>query len=145
MVDVGSKPVTAREAVAEATVRFPAEAFARILEGDLPKGGLIETARLAGIQAAKRTAEWIPLCHLLPLDGVEVEVSRLDEAETALRVRCTARAQARTGVEMEAMVGASAAALVLYDMAKALSKAIRIEEVRLLRKSGGKSGEWQAQ
>lgn len=144
MVDVGDKPITHREAVAEARVLFPAGIFAEVLAGNLPKGGVIEPARLAGIQAAKRTSDWIPLCHPLPLDEVKVDVQPLTD-ETGFRVLCSARATARTGVEMEAMVGASAAALTVYDMTKALSKAIRIDSLRLLRKSGGKSGPWQAQ
>lgn len=145
MVDVGGKPVTEREAEAEALVLYPAAAYARICAGDLPKGGIVEPARLAGIQAAKRTAEWIPLCHVLPLDAVEVAVEPLSDGRTGLRVRCTARARARTGVEMEAMVGAAAAALTLYDMTKAVAREARIEGLRLLRKSGGKSGPWSAQ
>ncbi len=145
MVDVGDKAVTRREAVAEAWVRFPAAVFARVLAGDLPKGGLVETARLAGVQAAKRTAELVPLCHLLPLDAVDVEVAPDPDGAPRLRVRCTARATARTGVEMEALVGASLAALTLYDMTKALDHGIVVEGVRLVRKSGGKSGTWRAQ
>ncbi len=141
MVDVGRKPVTAREAEAEAYVIYPERAYARLLEGDLPKGGVVEPARLAGIQAAKRTSELIPLCHPLALDRVEVEVEAVP-AERALRVRCVAAAEGRTGVEMEAMTGAAGAALTLYDMSKALDKGIRIEGLRLLRKSGGKSGPW---
>ncbi len=142
MVDVGGKAVTRREAEAEAWVVFPAAAFARLLDGDLPKGGVVEPARLAGIQAAKRTSELIPLCHPLALDSVEIEIEAR-EAELALRVRCVARAEARTGVEMEAMVGAAGAALTVYDMTKALDKGIRIEGLRLRRKSGGKSGPWR--
>jgi len=142
MVDVGRKPVTLREAEAEARVVFPAGAYARLLDGDLPKGGVVEPARLAGIQAAKRTAELIPLCHPLALDRVEVEITA-QEAERALVVRCTAQAEGRTGVEMEAMTGAAGAALTVYDMTKALDKGIRIEGLRLLRKSGGKSGPWR--
>jgi cyclic pyranopterin phosphate synthase len=141
MVDVGAKPVTRREAEAEARVVFPPAAFARLLDGGAPKGGVVEPARLAGIQAAKRTADLIPLCHPLPLDRVDVEVEAVP-AEHTLRVRCTAAAVARTGVEMEAMTGAAGAALALYDMTKALDKGIRVEGLRLLRKSGGKSGPW---
>lgn len=144
MVDVGGKQASAREAEAEALVLFPEAVFARIQSGDLPKGGLEEPARLAGILAAKRTSEWIPLCHSVPLDAVEVVLEPLPE-RSALRIRCTARAVARTGVEMEAMVGAAAAALTVYDMTKALARGARIEGLRLLRKAGGKSGPWQAQ
>ncbi len=145
MVDVGGKPVTQREAIAEAHVRFPASIFAQLMAGERPKGGLIETARIAGIQATKRTSELIPLCHPLGLDLAEVEISRAEMDEPVLVVRCMCRTSGRTGVEMEAMTGAAVAALTLYDMSKALHKGIRIEAVRLLRKSGGKSGEWTAQ
>ncbi len=143
MVDVGEKKVTHRIAEAEARVVFPLAAWEKVLAGDLPKGGIETPAKIAGIQAAKRTSEWIPLCHPLPLDSVNIEI----DATTGctLQVRCIAQATARTGVEMEAMVGAAAAALCLYDMTKALSKGIVLQEVRLLRKSGGKSGEWTAQ
>lgn len=145
MVDVGEKPITQREAVAEARVCFPETAFAKILAGELPKGGLIETARIAGIQATKRTAELIPLCHPLGLDLAEIEICRAEGDEAVLVVRCICRTSGKTGVEMEAMTGAAVAALTLYDMSKALHKGIRIEALRLLRKSGGKSGEWTAQ
>lgn len=145
MVDVGGKPVSQREAIAEARVCFPAEAFAQILAGELPKGGLIEPARIAGIQATKRTSELIPLCHPLGLDLAEIEIERAAEGIPELVVRCICRTSGRTGVEMEAMTGAAVAALTLYDMSKALHKGIRIEGLRLLRKSGGKSGEWTAQ
>ena len=144
MVDVSAREPSLREAEAEARVRFPAEVFERVLRGDTPKGAVLETARLAGIQAAKRTWELIPLCHPLPLGGVEVEIGPAS-GEPVLVVRCRARLEGRTGVEMEALTGASVAALTLYDMAKALSKDLRIESIRLLRKSGGKSGEWRAQ
>ncbi len=144
MVDVGGKDASSREAVAEARVVFPEAIWAAVLSGELPKGSLVETARLAGIQAAKRTAEWIPLCHPLSLDLVEVE-AEWDEASWSLVLRCRASAHARTGVEMEALVGATAAALTAYDMAKGLDKGILLREVRLLRKSGGKSGLWEAQ
>jgi len=145
MVDVGGKQPTRREAVAEARVKFSQESFQRILEGDLPKGGIIEPARLAGLMAAKRTSDLIPLCHPLALEQVEVTIAPAPDGATALVVRCTCRLTAKTGVEMEAMTGASVAALTLYDMTKALDKGIRIEAVRLIRKSGGKSGEWTAQ
>jgi len=140
MVDVGAKPTTAREALARARVRFPPGVLPALLAGEGPKGAAIEVARVAAIQSAKRTSEWIPLCHPLPLDGVEVTFERpaADELEVRCRVRCTAR----TGVEMEALVGASAAALVLYDMAKGLDHGIQIGPVELLMKSGGRSGTW---
>ena len=145
MVDVGGKVAGPREAEAEAWVRFPAAAFQAILDGRLPKGGLVESARIAGIQAAKRTSDLIPLCHPLALDSVQIEVDCPLPGEPLLRVRCCAAVHARTGVEMEAMVGAAVAALTLYDMTKALDKGIRVESVRLLRKTGGKSGPWAAQ
>ncbi len=145
MVDVGGKEPSRREAEAEAWVRFPPAAFRAVLEGRLPKGGLVETARLAGIQAAKKTAELIPMCHALALDEVQVDISAPSPEEPALRVRCRASVHARTGVEMEAMVGAAVAALTLYDMSKALDRGIWVEAVRLIAKSGGKSGSWAAQ
>jgi cyclic pyranopterin phosphate synthase len=109
--------------------------------GALPKGDVLATARLAGIQAAKRTSEWIPLCHLLPLDGVEVEVSA-DPASQRVLIEASAHAHARTGVEMEALVAVAAAALTLYDMCKAVDRSMVIESVHLVSKRGGNSGEW---
>ena len=143
MVDVGGKPVTARRAVAEAVVRFRPEVLATLLDAGGPKGDAFVTARLAGIGAAKRTADLIPLCHPLPLDRVDVELSADRGAGTVL-VRAEARVTARTGVEMEAMVAASVAALTLYDMAKALQRDIVIEQVRLVEKSGGRAGDFAA-
>jgi len=145
MVDVGDKSVTRREAEAEALVRYPQQAFEAVLAGKVAKGGVVEPARLAGLMAAKRTAELIPMCHQIALDGVSVEITPDPAGDPVLQVRCCAWTSARTGVEMEAMVGASVAALTLYDMTKALDKGILVENVRLLRKSGGKSGAWQAQ
>lgn len=142
MVDVGAKPITAREALARAVVAFPPGTLAALLAGEGPKGAAIEVARVAAIQAAKRTSEWIPLCHPLALDGVDVEFTRRGPAE--LEVRCTVRCTGRTGVEMEALVGASAAALALYDMGKGLGHGIRIGPVELLMKRGGRSGTWTA-
>ncbi len=141
MVDVGAKPVSRRTALARALVRFPAGVLERALSGNAPKGPIEEVARVAGIQAAKRTAEWIPLCHPLPLEQLTVSFERLEP--DLLEVRFRASASARTGVEMEALVGASAAALTVYDMTKSLSKAIAIERVELLEKSGGRSGDWR--
>jgi cyclic pyranopterin phosphate synthase len=140
MIDVGAKPQTEREALARARVAFPPGVLPALLAGEGPKGAAIEVARVAAIQAAKRTSEWIPLCHPLSLDGVEVAVERPapDELEVRCRVRCTGR----TGVEMEALVGASAGALALYDMAKGLDHGIRIGPVELLMKRGGASGAW---
>ena len=144
MVDVGDKPVTARRAVAAATVRMRSEVLATLLEAGGPKGDAFVAARLAGIAAAKRTAELIPLCHLLPLDHVDVELIPDSEAGTVL-IRAEAAAIARTGVEMEALTAASIAALTLYDMAKALQRDIVIERVELLAKEGGRSGSWAAE
>ena len=144
MVDVGDKPVTARRAVAAATVRMRPDVLAVLIDAGGPKGDAFVTARLAGIGAAKRTAELIPLCHPLPLDRVDVELSP-DAASGAVEIRAEARATARTGVEMEALTAASVAALTLYDMAKALQRDIVIESVRLLEKTGGRSGDYRAQ
>ena len=145
MVDVGDKQPSRREAEAEAWVHFPAAAFQALLDGQAPKGGIVEPARIAGVMAAKRTAELIPLCHPLGLDDVQVDIEPAADGSPRLRVRCRAATSARTGVEMEAMTGAAVAALTLYDMSKALDKGIRIAELRLLSKSGGKSGRWQAE
>jgi cyclic pyranopterin phosphate synthase len=116
--------------------------LARIASGDTPKGDVLATARLAGIQAAKRTHEWIPLAHPLPLDGVEIELAP-DPASSAVRIEARVRAHARTGVEMEALVAVAAAGLTIYDMCKAVDRAMSLESVRLVRKSGGRSGEWR--
>ncbi len=141
MVDVGDKPVTARRAVAEGTVRFGEEAFRLLAENRLGKGDALTVARLAGIQAAKRTDEWIPLCHTVPLDGVGVELTLLEETRS-VRVVAEAATRGATGVEMEALVAVSAACLTLYDMAKAVDRGIEIGAVRLLQKQGGRSGSW---
>ena len=139
MVDVGDKPVSARRAVAGAVVRMQPEVLATLLDAGGPKGDALVTARLAGIGAAKRTSELIPLCHSLPLDVVEVELTP-DRDTGMVVIRAEARATARTGVEMEALTAASIAALTLYDMAKSLQRDIVIERVELLEKSGGRSG-----
>ena len=141
MVDVGDKPITARRAVAGATVRMRPDVLVALLDAGGPKGDAIVTARLAGIGGAKRTSELIPLCHPLPLDLVDVELTPDREAGTVL-IRAEARATARTGVEMEALTAATVAALTLYDMAKALQRDIVIERVELLEKSGGRSGDY---
>jgi cyclic pyranopterin phosphate synthase len=143
MVDVGGKAITARRATAEAVVRFRPDVLGALLDAGGPKGDAFVTARLAGIGAAKRTADLIPLCHPLPLDRVDVELLADREAGT-VTVRAEARVTARTGVEMEAMVAAAIAALTLYDMAKALQRDIVIEQVRLVAKSGGRSGDFGA-
>lgn len=142
MVDVSAKRKTRRVAVAEASVRFNAAAFDALAENRLAKGDALAVARLAGLQAAKRTAEWIPLCHVLPLDHLEIEIE-LAPRDRAARVTARAVTRWTTGVEMEALVAVSAACLALYDMAKALDRGITIEHVRLLEKSGGRSGTWR--
>jgi cyclic pyranopterin monophosphate synthase len=142
MVDVGAKPQTARRAVARALVRMDPATAARVAAGDAPKGDVLGTARIAGIQAAKRTGELIPLCHPLPLDHVDVE-ARVDAAAGTVTLTAEARVTARTGVEMEAMTAASVAALTVYDMVKGLEKGVEIASVVLLEKSGGRSGEWR--
>ncbi len=139
MVDVGAKPVTQREAIARGRVRLSPDAFQAAVEGSAKKGDVLGVARIAGIQAAKRTAEWIPLAHPLPLETVEIEFHPQQEVP-AIEVEATVRVTAKTGVEMEALVAVSAAALTLYDMCKSIDRGMVIEDVRLLRKSGGKSG-----
>jgi cyclic pyranopterin monophosphate synthase len=138
MVDVSAKGATRREAVAEAFVELSEAVLAALPKN--PKGNPLEVARFAGMQAAKQTAALIPMCHPLPLSFVDVEASVVDGG---VRVRATAATTAQTGVEMEAMVAASVAALTIYDMTKALDKGIRIREVALVRKSGGNSGEYK--
>ena len=142
MVDVGSKRATRRRAVARGTVSFNATAFRRLKENRLAKGDALAVARIAGIQAAKRTPDWIPLCHQVPLDHLEVEIDLDDESRSA-EVKATAAARWTTGVEMEALVAVSAACLALYDMAKAVDRGITIEVLRLLEKRGGRSGAWK--
>lgn len=141
MVDVGGKPVTERECVARGAVRMAAETLDAIREGRILKGDVFATARIGAIQAAKRTHEWIPLAHPLPLDVVDVELEP-DPEGPCVRIEATARATARTGVEMEALVAVAAAGLVIYDMCKAIDRGMTLESVRLVRKSGGKSGAW---
>jgi cyclic pyranopterin monophosphate synthase len=140
MVDVSGKGVTTRSARAEALVRMSAEAQAALREATLAKGDAFVAAQLAGIMAAKQTALLIPLTHPLPLTSIEVHFDW--KPDGALRIETQAHATAQTGVEIEAMVAASIAALTIYDMTKAVDKSITIESVRLLSKSGGKSGDW---
>jgi cyclic pyranopterin phosphate synthase len=142
MVNVADKAVTRRVCVARGEVRMAPETLARISEGRIPKGDVLATARIAGIQAAKRTDEWIPLCHSLPLDGVEIELLP-DSERSRIAIEARVQAQARTGVEMEALVAVCAAGLTIYDMCKAIDRGMTLEAVRLVRKSGGKSGEWK--
>jgi cyclic pyranopterin monophosphate synthase len=141
MVDVGGKAETARKAVATGRIRMSAEALAAIRDGDAPKGDVLAAARIAGIMAAKKTGELIPLCHPLALDAVTVDFAF---EEHSIRVTAAASLTGRTGVEMEAMTAASLALLTIYDMGKALDKGMVIEGLRLLAKSGGKSGDWRA-
>ncbi|MCB9728293.1 MAG: cyclic pyranopterin monophosphate synthase MoaC [Deltaproteobacteria bacterium] len=139
MVDVSAKPTTTREATARALVRMAPATREAIAEARVAKGDVLSVARLAGIMAAKRTAELIPLCHPLPLDHVSVDITL--EHDHAIII-ATARTSGRTGVEMEALTAASVAALTLYDMAKAIDRAMVIESVALLEKRGGRSGHW---
>ena len=141
MVDVAEKAVTRREAVARARVRMTPATAAAVAAGDAPKGDVLGTARLAGLQAAKRTSDLIPLCHQLPLDFVGVEIAvRPDEG--LVEILASARATARTGVEMEALTAATVAALTIYDMTKGIERGVEIVEIVLLRKSGGRR-DWQ--
>ena len=142
MVDVGGKPATRRRALAEARLEGKPAVMRAIIAGDLKKGDAVATARIAGIMAAKRTSELIPLCHQLALTSVDVDVAPAP-GDTALIIRGVAETTDRTGVEMEALTAVSVAALTLYDMAKALDKSMTITGVQLLEKSGGKSGGWR--
>ncbi|QFR32476.1 cyclic pyranopterin monophosphate synthase MoaC [Ancylobacter sp. TS-1] len=144
MVDVADKAVTDRVAVAEGRVAMQAATLDLILSGNAKKGDVIGTARLAGIMAAKRTHELIPLCHALLLSKVAVDIEP-DPALPGLIVRATVRTSGQTGVEMEALTAVSVACLTVYDMAKAVDRFMRIEAVRLLEKSGGRSGYWQGE
>jgi cyclic pyranopterin phosphate synthase len=144
MVDIGDKPVTAREAVAEACVRMLPATLALIIEGRHHKGDVFAVARIAGILGAKRCGDLIPLCHPLGLDAVELDLEALP-AESMVRVRARCRLQGRTGVEMEALTAVSVAALTVYDMCKAVDRGMVIEGVRLLEKRGGRSGHWTAE
>ncbi|MCI0545417.1 MAG: cyclic pyranopterin monophosphate synthase MoaC [Actinobacteria bacterium] len=139
MVDVGGKEVTRRVAVAEARLAMSAPLVERILAGDLPKGDVLAVARVAGIQGAKRTPDLVPLCHPIPIDGVEIVIT---PGGHGLRVTATVASTGQTGVEMEAMTAASVAALTIYDMVKSVERGVTVEQVRLLEKSGGRSGRW---
>jgi cyclic pyranopterin phosphate synthase len=140
MVDVSDKPPTAREATARARVAMRPETLALILAGDAAKGDVFGAARIAGIMAAKRTAELIPLCHPLPIASVRVELEAVGEA---IEIAATVRTTGPTGVEMEALTAATVAALTVYDMCKAVDRGMRIEAVRVTHKAGGKSGEFR--
>lgn len=139
MVDVGGKPATVREAVAECMVRMSPETVRALSEATLAKGDAIAVARVAGIMAAKRTADLIPLCHPLPITSVQLDFEVLADG---VRVESRARVTGQTGVEMEALTAAAVAGLTLVDMVKGLEKGVYLENVRLLAKSGGKSGDW---
>lgn len=139
MVDVSEKDATHRIAVAEGVVRMPDELVARFFEGDLPKGDAVAVARIAGIQGAKRTSDLVPLCHPIRLDGVEVSFEPVGHG---IRITATVSTTDKTGVEMEAITAVSTAAITIYDMVKSVERGVTIESVRLLRKTGGRSGEW---
>ncbi|MDO8879390.1 MAG: cyclic pyranopterin monophosphate synthase MoaC [Coriobacteriia bacterium] len=139
MVDVGAKPVTHRVATAEATVHMQPETLAMIVEGRAPKGDVFAVARIAGIQAAKRTADLIPLCHPLPITKVSVE---LEPGQAEVHITATVATDGKTGIEMEALTAAAVAGLALYDMCKAVDRGMEVTSVRLLEKSGGASGTW---
>lgn len=141
MVDIGGKSATERRAVASGRIAMSAEALAAIRDGNAPKGDVLAAARIAGIMAAKRTGELIPLCHPLALEAVTVDFAL---EENAIRATATALLTGKTGVEMEAMTAVSVALLTIYDMAKAVDKGMVIGEVRLIEKTGGKSGDWRA-
>jgi cyclic pyranopterin phosphate synthase len=144
MVDVSAKPMTARRAVAEALVSMSAETLSLVIDGGGPKGDVLGVAELAGVMGGKRTSDLIPLCHPLPLTDLQVSITP-DRAASALRIRAEAATTGQTGVEMEAMTAASVAALTVYDMVKGVERGVTIGMVRLLSKSGGKSGEWVRQ
>lgn len=142
MVDVGGKAVTERRAVARATVQMSPQTAALVQAGDAPKGDVLGTARIAGVMAAKRTGELIPLCHPIGLDHVDVD-AEIDPATGTITLTATAGVTAKTGVEMEAMTAATVAALTVYDMVKGVERDVAIERVVLLEKSGGRSGTWR--
>jgi cyclic pyranopterin monophosphate synthase len=143
MVDVSAKEITVRQAVAAGQVRMSPETFAAIQAGNTPKGDVLGTARLAGIMAAKQTSQLIPLCHPLPLQKIEVSLTP-DPELPGYQIQAQVKTKAETGVEMEALTAVSIAALTLYDMAKALEKSMQIEAIRLVSKTGGKSGDYRA-
>ena len=144
MVDVGGKPDTERVAVAQGEVTMRPETLRLIAEGGVPKGDVLAVAQVAGIMAAKRVPDLIPLCHPLLITKVDVEFE-VDEAQSRIIITATARCRGQTGVEMEALTAVSVAALTIYDMAKAVEKTMRIGNIRLVSKSGGKSGEWRSE
>lgn len=143
MVDVGDKPMTDRMARVRGRIAMNEDAYRALRENRLAKGDALAVARLAGIQAAKRTADWIPLCHSIPLDRVEIRFDFRDP-DLAIDVEAEARAHWKTGVEMEALIAVQAALAAIYDMAKALDRGMRIDSIRLVEKRGGRSGHWRA-
>jgi cyclic pyranopterin phosphate synthase len=143
MVDVGEKSVTRREAVAEGRVRLSREALDTVVEGRAGKGDVLGVARIAGIQAAKRAGDWIPLAHPLAIESVELDFES-DPDGPSIRVEARVRVSGKTGVEMEALTAVAAAALTIYDMCKSIDRGMVVDGVRLLSKSGGKSGTWRA-
>ena len=142
IVDVSEKTVTAREATATSCVRMQGATLNAIVGGDTPKGDVLAVARIAGIQAAKKCSELIPLCHPLPLSSVKIDLLP-DEGLPGVRIEATCKVTGQTGVEMEALTAASIAALTLYDMCKAMDRGMSIEQTQLVHKAGGASGEWQ--
>ena len=140
MVDVGDKPVTEREAIAAGEVRIAADALALVRAGKTAKGNVVETARVAGILAAKKTSDLVPLCHPLAIEHIDVDIR---QTELGFTIEASVRARGRTGVEMEALTAVSVAALTIYDMVKAADNTMVIENIRLLRKSGGRSGVYE--
>lgn len=144
MVDVSGKKDTVREATASGRIRMSEECYLKVKNGDMKKGDVLGVARIAGIMGAKKTSELIPLCHILNLSKLEVEFIFNDNT-FEIEARCTAKTTGKTGVEMEALTGVNVALLTIYDMCKAVDKGMEINEVHLLRKSGGKSGVWERQ
>ena len=143
MVDVSDKAVTSRTAPAEGVVRVSPDTMRMIEDGTLPKGDVFDVARVAGMMAAKRTADLLPMCHPIVLDDIGVEIERAG-ADT-LKIRASVKAEAKTGAEMEALVAVSVAALTVYDMCKGVDRGIQLTDIRVLRKSGGRSGDWVAE
>ena len=143
MVDVSQKQDTERLAIASGTIKMSRECFGLVKSGGMKKGDVLGVARIAGIMGTKRTSELIPLCHILNLANVEIQFS-FQEKNSAIEAVCTAKTTGKTGVEMEALTGVSVALLTIYDMCKAVDKGMEIGEIHLLKKSGGKSGNWEA-
>lgn len=143
MVDVSGKAITKRTATAEGVVRVSPDTLILIEEGRLPKGDVLDVARVAGMMAAKRTAELLPMCHPIVLDDIGVEIERA--GDDSLRIRAFVKAEAKTGAEMEALVAVSVAALTVYDMCKGVDRSIRLTDIRVVKKSGGRSGDFVAE